>query len=121
MAAAFSFTCPECGKSLSECTCEPTEVCPKCGNPLDECTCPIVKKVTRYYGRAQLDPQRVHKDMVLIVEEVVQRLTSQIGCNVEITLEISAQRPDGFDESTMRTISENSRTLKFEQFGFEEG
>jgi hypothetical protein len=35
--------------------------------------------------------------------------------------ECIAQNPDGFDESTIRTISENSRTLKFEHFGFEEG
>ncbi|HET89158.1 MAG TPA: hypothetical protein ENN99_00225 [Chloroflexi bacterium] len=63
----------------------------------------------------------MHKDMGVIVEEVVQRLTSQVGCEVEITLEISARRPEGFDENTVRTVSENSRTLKFEQYGFEEG
>ena len=56
-----------------------------------------------------------------LVEEVIERLTSQLGCEVEITLEISARRPEGFDESTVRTISENSRTLKFEGYGFEEG
>jgi len=76
--------------------------------------------LSRYYGRVQLDPQRVNKDTAVIVEEVIERLTSQIGCQVEITLEISARRPEGFDESTVRTISENSRTLKFEQYGFEE-
>jgi hypothetical protein len=58
--------------------------------------------------------------MGLIVEEVVERLTSQIGCEVEITLEIDAKRPEGFDEGTVRTISENSRTLKFEHYAFEE-
>jgi hypothetical protein len=77
--------------------------------------------VTRYYGRIEIDAQRANKDMGLIVEEVVQRLTSQIGCEVEISLEIHARYPDGFDESTIRTISENSRTLKFDHFGFEEG
>ncbi len=74
---------------------------------------------TRYYGRVTVDAQRVNKDIGLIVEEVIQRLTSQVGCNVEITLEISARKPDGFDENAVRTISENSRTLKFEQFEFE--
>ena len=63
----------------------------------------------------------MNKDMGLIVEEVIERLTSQIGCEVEITLEINANRSEGFDESTIRTISENSRTLKFEHYGFEEG
>jgi hypothetical protein len=81
---------------------------------------PPEKKVTRYYGRVVIDPQRANKDMALIVEEVVERLTSQIGCEVEITVEINADRPEGFDEGTVRTISENSNTLKFEHFGFEE-
>jgi hypothetical protein len=116
--------CPKCGKLLAECICEePPELCPKCGRPVDECICvePPEKKVKRYYGRVQLDSQRAIKDIGLIVEEVVERLTSQIGCEVEIALEIDARRPDGFDETTIRTISENSRTLKFEDFGFEEG
>jgi predicted AAA+ superfamily ATPase len=79
------------------------------------------KILSRYYGRVEIDPQRVNKHMGLIVEEVIERLTSQVGCEVEITLEIGAKLPDGFDESTVRTISENSRTLKFEHYGFEEG
>ncbi len=89
----------------------------------DECTCggPPEKVLSRYYGRVEIDPQRVNKDMGLIVEEVIERLTSQIGCEVEITLEINANWSEGFDESTIRTISENSRTLKFEHYGFEEG
>ena len=113
--------CPECGNPLVECTCE-KELCPQCGKPVGECTCPPPQRpIRRYYGRVQLDPQRVNKDMSLIVEEVVERLTSQVGCEVEITVEIGARREEGFDEGTVRTISENSRTLKFEQFGFEEG
>jgi len=82
---------------------------------------PAKKVLSRYYGRVEIDPQRVNKDTGLIVEEVIERLTSQIGCEVEITLEINANRSEGFDESTVRTISENSRTLKFEDYGFEEG
>jgi hypothetical protein len=78
-------------------------------------------KPVRYYGRVTIDPQRVNREMNLVVEEVVQRLTSQVGCEVEIALEIKAEYTDGFDDQTVRTISENSRTLKFEDFGFEEG
>jgi hypothetical protein len=115
--------CPRCKRPLLECICEaPPKLCPKCQNPIDECTCGEPPKVlSRYYGRVEIDPQRANKDMGLVVEEVIERLTSQIGCEVEITLEISAKRPEGFDESTIRTISENSRTLKFEHYGFEEG
>jgi hypothetical protein len=79
------------------------------------------RPLVRYYGRVEVDPQRVNREIGLIVEEVIQRLTSQVGTQVEIALEIKAQRPEGFDTQTVRTISENSRTLKFEDFGFEEG
>jgi hypothetical protein len=79
------------------------------------------KVLSRCYSRVEIDRQRAHKHVTLIVEEVIQRLTSQLGCPVEITLEISARRPEGCDKSAVRTISENSRTLKFEGDGFEEG
>ncbi len=82
---------------------------------------PIPPKLrTRYHGTVSLDPQRINREMSLIVEEVIQRLTSLKGTEISITLEISAERPSGFDDATMRTISENSNTLKFKSHGFEE-
>ena len=75
--------------------------------------------LTRYYGAVSIDSQRAYREMGLIVEEVIQRLTSLTGCDVDIQLEITARRPDGFDEATVRTISENSRTLKFNTHEFE--
>ena len=71
---------------------------------------PEKKVLARYYGRVELDPQRVTKEVNLIVDEVLERLTAQLDCQVEVVLEIKARRPEGFDESTVRTISENSRT-----------
>jgi hypothetical protein len=59
--------------------------------------------------------------MSTIVEEIIQRLTSLTGTDVQITLEISAERHSGFDEATVRTINENCRTLKFKSHGFEDG
>ena len=80
---------------------------------------PPPKPVSRYYGRVSLDAQRVNREMSLIVEEVIERLTSIAGCEVDISLEINAVLPAGFDEATIRTVSENSRTLKFTSHGFE--
>jgi hypothetical protein len=82
-------------------------------------TPPRPRLTTRYHGTVSLDPQRVNKEMATIVEEIIQRLTSLTGTDVEITLEISAERLSGFDDSTVRTINENSRTLKFKSHGFE--
>ncbi len=83
-------------------------------------TPPKPKLITRYHGTVSLNPQRVNKEMGVIVEEIIQRLTSLTGTDVTITLEISAERPSGFDEATMRTVNENSRTLKFKSHDFEE-
>jgi hypothetical protein len=74
---------------------------------------PEPRPLTRYYGRVAIDPQRANREVSLIVEEVIERLTGQVDSEVEITLEIRASRQAGFDERTVRTISENSRTLKF--------
>lgn len=78
------------------------------------------KLLTRYHGTVELDPQRVNREMGMIVEEIIQRLTSLTGTDVEITLEISASRPAGFEDAAIRTINENSRTLKFRNHGFED-
>jgi hypothetical protein len=80
---------------------------------------PKPRLTTRYHGTVSLDPQRVNKEIATIVEEIIQRLTSLTGTDVEITLDISAVRHSGFDDSTVRTINENSRTLKFKNHGFE--
>jgi hypothetical protein len=67
-----------------------------------------------------LDPQRVNKKIATIVAEIIHHLTILASTDVQITLEISAERPSGFDDSMVRTINENSRTLKFKSHGFEE-
>ena len=89
-------------------------------DPIDDPIEPAQPQLTtRYHGTVSLDPQRVNREMSMIVEEIIQRLTSLTGTDVEITLEISANRPSGFDDATVRTINENSRTLKFKNHGFE--
>ncbi len=97
---------------------------PATGSNRNSLTVPIQQETeisipSRFYGSVSVDPQRVNRELGMIVEEVIQRLTSLTGCDVEITLEIHANRPEGFDEATIRTISENSRTLKFNGYHFE--
>lgn len=74
---------------------------------------------THYYGAVTIDPQRANREMGLLVEEVIQHLTSLTGTEVEIRVEIKAHRPQGLDEQTVRTVSENCRTLKFDSYEFE--
>jgi hypothetical protein len=76
-------------------------------------------KPKRFYGSVQLNPQRVGRDAGKIAEEVVQHLALQPGATVEVTLEVTAQMPEGAPDNIVRTVTENARTLKFAAQGFE--
>ena len=55
-----------------------------------------------------------------MIEEVAQHLSGLLGARVEITMEIHAELPEGAPEQVVRTVTENCRTLKFTNYGFEE-
>lgn len=76
-------------------------------------------KYRRFHGSVSLNATRLPRDVGQIADGVVQHLTSLLGSNVEITLEISAQIPDGAPENVVRTVNENCRTLKFKTSEFE--
>ena len=66
-----------------------------------------------------LDPARVGRDASRIAEEVIAHLAGQVGADVTVTLEIEARLPNGATDQIVRTVTENSRTLKFTTHGFE--
>jgi hypothetical protein len=43
-----------------------------------------------------------------------------VGSSVKVTLEIEAEIKAGAPEQVVRTVTENSRTLKFTTHGFEQ-
>jgi len=73
-----------------------------------------------FYGEIDLEPERANRDFGRIVSEVIQHLTSLVGSDVRVTVEISATHPDGFPDATVRNVTENAKTLKFRVFGFED-
>lgn len=73
----------------------------------------------RFHGAVQLDPTRMSRDAGQIATEVVQHLVGVVGAEVSITLEIQARIPTGANESIVRTVTENCKTLKFDSHGFE--
>lgn len=77
------------------------------------------KRPRRFHGTVVLDPTRVGRDAGRIAEEVIAHLAGQVGADVTVTLEIEATLPDGATEQIVRTVTENSRTLKFSNHGFE--
>lgn len=77
-------------------------------------------KAKRYHGTVQLDPARVGRDAGRIADEVITHLVGLMGSKVTITLEIQADIPSGAPDNVVRTVTENSRTLKFgSNSGFE--
>ncbi|PMB06102.1 hypothetical protein CEN49_16495, partial [Fischerella thermalis CCMEE 5273] len=78
------------------------------------------KKLRRYHGSAQLDAIRLIGNTTDIANEIIQHLEKLDGAEVQITIDISAYIPDGAPEDIVRTVTENSRTLKFKSYGFEE-
>ena len=77
-------------------------------------------KPKRYHGTVILDPARVGRDAGRIADEVVTHLVGLVGSSVRVTLEIEADIPAGTPDNVVRTVTENSRTLKFaSNSGFE--
>jgi predicted AAA+ superfamily ATPase len=76
-------------------------------------------KPKRFYGSVKLEPLRVGRDASQIGEAVVQHLSGLVDANVEVRLEIQAEIPSGAPDEVVRTVTENARTLKFDQHGFE--
>ena len=80
---------------------------------------PEAAKPTRFHGTVTLDPTRVGRDAGRIADEVISHLSGLVGAKVTVTLEIEAEVTSGAPDHVVRTVTENSRTLKFTNQGFE--
>jgi len=76
-------------------------------------------RLKRFHGAVTLDPGRVGLDASQIANEVISHMDGLVGARVKVTLEIEAELPDGFPDHVVRTVNENSSTLKFTDHGFE--
>jgi predicted AAA+ superfamily ATPase len=77
------------------------------------------KSPKRFHGTVALNPKRLGRDASRVADEVVAHLEGLVGAEVTVTLEIHAEVTEGVAESVVRTVTENSRALKFINFGFE--
>jgi predicted AAA+ superfamily ATPase len=80
----------------------------------------VTPKNRRFFMSADLDTTRINRDVQKYVEEIIQHLTSNNGANVKVSLEVHAESSEGFTQQTVRIVSENCRTLKVRDSGFEE-
>jgi hypothetical protein len=68
----------------------------------------------------RLNRERFGRDLNHLYQEVIQHLAAPEGVELEITIEIQAVNKDGYPDTTTRIVSENARTLKFDQSSFED-
>jgi hypothetical protein len=74
----------------------------------------------RFHGSITVDATRVGRDAGRIADEVVAHLAGLVGSKVSVTLEIQAEVADGVPEKVVRIVTENCRTLRFSNHGFED-
>ena len=80
---------------------------------------PVAQQLRRFHGSVRVDSARVGRDAGRIADEVIAHLAGQMGAEVTVTIEIEARLPNGATDQLVRTVTENSRTLKFDSQGFE--
>jgi len=79
------------------------------------------KVARRFYGSIQLDPARPTPQFSQVADEVISRLAGLADVSVKVRVDIEASSDgEGFSDATVRTVTENAKTLKFSNAGFEE-
>ena len=98
---------------------EPTYVDP---DQPDQPTKPVLREPTNkhFYMTADIDTMRVNRDVSRLMDEVINHLMSVDGSSVAIRLEVQADMPNGAPVPTVRTVTENCRTLHIGDFGFDD-
>jgi predicted AAA+ superfamily ATPase len=80
------------------------------------------RRIKRFHGEYALsDPRRPIPELTKVVDEVINRLAQQTDVRLRITLQVEAEHlaDDGFPDDAVRTISENAKTLRFRDFGWD--
>ena len=79
------------------------------------------KKKNRHFSMdVPLDSVRINKDVSTYVSEILSHLMNLPGAEVDIRLDVDIHVPDGTPGNVVTTVSENCRTLKIDNFHFEE-
>lgn len=66
------------------------------------------------------DPSRFLKEAGTLNTEVISQLTGIYGAEAEITIEVRINVQEGIPDSVKKAVTENCKTLKYQNFNFEE-
>lgn len=75
-------------------------------------------KNTHFFLTKTLNYTRINKDVNDLVQEVIAHLYNADSTEVKITLDVDVDLPNGTPMPVIRTVTENCRTLKVDDFGF---
>ena len=75
---------------------------------------------TTFHMTAKIDNTRVNRSIQTIMDEIVSQLNQLDGAKVELSFEVCARVDGGIPVPSVRAISENCRTMGFDDFGFTE-
>jgi hypothetical protein len=81
---------------------------------------PAQATLRRFHGTAAIDASDPIRSFTEVVESVIEHFSAQYGTQVSISIDVEARRGEGFDTKTVRTVRENTATLKFGTAEFEE-
>jgi hypothetical protein len=74
---------------------------------------PPVRRAKRFIGSVEVPAVSAKLKLVEIVDEVIRHLDADPNAAVKVTLEITADFPQGASEQTKRTVDENAKALAF--------
>jgi uncharacterized protein len=88
--------------------------------PISQRAAPTPKQQPNLFvGSVKLDGLRVVKEAGRVSMEVVEHLSTLPDAEVDVTMEIRVKIPEGVKDDVVMTVSENAKTLKFQNFSFE--
>ena len=70
-------------------------------------------KAKSFYGSVEVNPTTAKMRLVQLAEEIISNLTSDPQAALKITVEITADFPNGATDQIKRAVSENAKSLGF--------
>jgi len=76
-------------------------------------TPPVPAKAKSFHGNVTINPTMAKMRLVQVAEEIIATLAADPNAEIKISVEIHATFPNGAQDQTKRAVSENAKTLGF--------
>jgi hypothetical protein len=77
-------------------------------------------KNVRFTGTFYARAEAIRADLLRVYDEVLSHLATAPETDIEVSVEVIANRAMGFDAGTVRVVRENAAQLRFESAKFED-